>query len=101
MQVTQQVYVAEDWVRNAHNKFDTIAQSWDKVEKALGIANHEKMQLAEKFKVVESAHQSVEAGLKTVEAQAENQCKQLYTTQLNLATEKVAVLDLKAELQKV
>ena len=98
MQVTQQVYVAEDWVRNAHNKFDTIAQSWDKVEKALGIANHEKMQLAEKFKVVESAHQSTEAKLKTAEAQAEDQRKHLYTTQINLATEKPAVLDLKAEL---
>ena len=98
MQVTQQVYVAEDWVRNAHNKFDTIAQSWDKVEKALGIANHEKMQLAEKLKAVESAHQSTEAKLKTAEAQAEDQRKHLYTTQINLATKKPAVLDLKAEL---
>ena len=44
--------------------------------------------------------QSVEAGLKTAETQAEDQRKQLYTTQINLATEKVAVLDLKAELQK-
>ena len=38
--------------------------------------------------------------MKTTEAQAEDQCKQLYTTQINLATEKAAVLDLKAELQK-
>ena len=26
MQVTQQVYVAEDWVRNANNKFEAEAQ---------------------------------------------------------------------------
>ena len=38
--------------------------------------------------------------MKTTEAQAEDQCKQLYTIQINLATEKAAVLDLKAELQK-
>ena len=38
--------------------------------------------------------------MKTAEAQAEDQRKQLYTTQINLATEKAAVLDLKAELQK-
>ena len=38
--------------------------------------------------------------MKTAEAQAKNQRKQLYTTQINLVTEKVVVLDLKAELQK-
>ena len=39
--------------------------------------------------------------MKNDEAQAENQRKLLYTTELNLATEKQKVLDLKAELQKV
>ena len=89
--------MAEDWVRIAHNKFYAKAQSRRKVEKALSTTNHEKMLLAEKLKATESACQSVEAGLKTTEAQAEDQCKQLYT---NLATEKTAVLDLKAELQR-
>ena len=64
------------------------------------MANHEKMQLAEKFKVVESAQKSAEAGLKNAEAQVEDQCKELYTTQLNLATGQAAVLELKAKLQK-
>ena len=100
MQVTQQVYVVEDWVRNAHNKFDAEAQSQHKVQKVLGTANHEKTQLAEKLKAAESACQSAEARLKIVEAQAKDQCKQLYTTQINLATKKATVLDLKAELQK-
>ena len=100
MQVTQQVYMAEDWVWNAHNKFDAEAQTRRDVKKALGTANHEKTQLAEKLKALESACQNAEAGLKTAEAQAEDQCKQLYTTQINLATEKAAALDLKAELQK-
>ena len=72
MQVTQQVYVAEDWVQNAHNKSDAEAQSWREVEKAHSIANHGKTQLAEKLKAANSACQSAEAGLKTTKAQAED-----------------------------
>ena len=100
MQVIQQVYVVEDWVRSANNKLDAETQNRHDVKKAIGVANHEKTQLAEKLKAVESARKSTEAGLKNVEAQAEDQCKKLYTTQLNLATEQAAVLDLKAKLQK-
>ena len=100
MQVTQRVYVAKDWVWNAYNKFDTKAQTRRDVEKALGTANHEKTQLTEKLKAAESACQSAEAGLKTAEAHTKDQHKQLYTTQINLATEKTVALDLKAELQK-
>ena len=64
------------------------------------MVNHEKMQLAEKLKAVESARQSAETGLKNGEAQADDQRKELYTTQLNLATKKATVLDLKTKLQK-
>ena len=87
MQVTQQVYVAKDWVWNTNNNLNVEIQNRHDVEKALGVANHEKTQLAEKLKAAESARKSVEAGLKNAEAQAENQCKELYTTQLNLASE--------------
>ena len=87
-------------MQNAHNKFDVEAQTRRDVEKALGTVNHEKTQLTEKLKAAESACQSAEAGLKTAKAQTEDQHKQLYTTQINLATEKTAALDLKAELQK-
>ena len=92
--------MADDWVRTAYNKFDAEAATRRDVEKALYTANHKKTQLAEKHKAAQSVRQSVEAGLKTAETQAEDQRKQLYTTQINLATEKAAVLDLKAELQK-
>ena len=67
--------MAEEWVRSAHNKFDAESQSRREVEKALSIANHEKMQLVEKFKVVESARQSAEVRLKNAEAQVEEQRK--------------------------
>ena len=62
--------------------------------------NHEKTQLAEKLKVAENERKDAEAGLKSAEAQAEDHRKELYTTQLNLATEKVAVLDLQSKLQR-
>ena len=87
-------------MRIANNKFDAEAQTRRDVEKALGAVNHEKTQLAEKLKAIESTRQSAEAGLKTAKAQAEDQRKQLYTTQLNLAIKQAAVLDLKAKLQK-
>ena len=72
MQVIQQVYVAEDWVQNANNKLDVEAQTRRDVEMALGTTNHEKTQLTEKLKAVESARQSVKAGLKYAKAQAEH-----------------------------
>ena len=62
-------------MRSAHNKFDAESQSRREVEKALGIANHEKMQLVKKFKAVESARQSAEVRLKNAEAQVEEQRK--------------------------
>ena len=39
--------------------------------------------------------------MKSAEAQGEDQRKELYTTQLNLATKKAAVLDLQSKLQKI
>ena len=96
---TQQVYVAEDWVRNATTNLNVEIQNRHDVEKALGTANHERTQLAEKLKVVENGRKSVEAGLKSAEAQVEDQRKELYTTQLNLATEKAVVLDLQPKLK--
>ena len=59
-------------MRNANNKLDIETQTWHDVEKVLGTVNHEKTQLAEKLKAVESARQSVKAGLKNAEAQAED-----------------------------
>ena len=54
IQVIQQVYVAEDWVRSTTNSLNIEIQNRHDVEKALGVANHEKKQLAEKLKVVEN-----------------------------------------------
>ena len=52
------------------------------------------------MKEAESACLSAEASLKTTKAQAEDQRKKLYTTELKLATQKQFVMDLRAELKK-
>ena len=44
---------------------------------------------------------NAEAGLKTIERPMEDQHQKLYTTEINLATKKQNVLNLKAELQKM
>jgi len=41
MQLTQQVYVAKEWVRNAHDKVKAEAHSRFEVEKALGALKEE------------------------------------------------------------
>ena len=71
------------------------------MEKTLGTLKHDHLELTKKFKESEKRRKSAEAGLKSAETQAEDQRKELYSTQINLATEKQAVMDLKTALQKV
>ena len=46
------------------------------------------------------ARDSAEAGLKTTERQFEEMCKQLHYTEINMATEKQLVTELREELRK-
>jgi len=71
------------------------------VEKTLGSLKHDHLILTNEFKESEHRRKSAESGLKSAETQAEDQRKELYSTQLNLVTEKQAVQDLKTALQKV
>ena len=96
MQVTQQVFVAKECVRSTHNKFEAESNFRREVEKTLGSVKEEKSPLAEKLKTSEHNRQSALTGLKTTETKH----KRLFTTKLNLAKEKAAVLSLKAELEK-
>ena len=57
--------------------------------------------MGNKLIVAERERSSTLAGLKNAKAQAKDQRKLLYTTEIELATQKQLVLDLKAELQKV
>ena len=87
MQITQQVYVAKEWVRNSHDEVKAEVQSRLEVEKALGALKEEHAQLSEKFKESDKAKLSAEASLKTMERQMKDQCQKLHITETNLAIE--------------
>ena len=61
MQVTEQVFVAKEWVRDAHNEARAEAHSLARVEKSLGALKQEQMELANKLTTSERAHLSAEA----------------------------------------
>ena len=68
MQVTQQIYVAEKWVRNARDKVKAEAHSRFEVEKAFGALREEHKELGNKLTIAERERLSVLAGLKNAEA---------------------------------
>ena len=98
MQITQQVYIIEEWVRNSHDEVKAKAHSHLEVEKAFEALKEKHSQLSEKFKELDKARLSAEAGLNTMERKMEHQLQKLHITKINLATEKQTILNLKAEL---
>ena len=68
--------------------------------KSLGVVKQEQIELTEKLKVADQARLSVKASLKTTERQAEDQRQKLHLTEIDLATQRQLVIDLKVELQK-
>ena len=80
--------MAEEWVRDARKEAKAEALSRVNVKKSLGALKQEWVEMFEKLKAVDQARLNAEAGLKTVERQAENQCQKLYLTKIDLATER-------------
>ena len=99
-QITQQVFVAEEWYCDTHKRSDAEALSRAETEKTLGAIKQDQYEMVKKLKEAQSSRLSAEAGLKTAKKQAENQRQKLHVTEINLATERQSVLDLKAALQK-
>ena len=56
--------------------------------------------MAEQVKQALREKDSAEVGLKTTERQAEDLCKELHYCEINLATEKQMVTELREELRK-
>ena len=100
MQIAQQIYVAEEWNNEKDIEVQAHIRSREEVEKALGKARDECARISEQLKEETKAKKSVEAGLKNVEKQAEDQRQKLYTTEINLETERTLVKELRAELDK-
>ena len=60
----------------------------------------ENKDLLSKLTAEERERKSTQAGLKIAKAQAEDQCKLLYQTEIELATSRQLMLDLRAKLQQ-
>ena len=99
--ITQQVFVNKEWLWNARDEVNVEAHSQANTEKVLGALKEKHKKLTNKLKEEDKECLSAFASLKTAKAQAEDQRKLLYTTEIELATQKQFVMDLKAELQKV
>ena len=56
MQITQQVFVAKEWVHDARKKVNVEALSRADVEKSLGALKQEQVELHEKLKEIGRAH---------------------------------------------
>ena len=67
IQVTQQVYVVEEWVRNSNDQIKAETHFRLEVEKALEALKNEHAKLSKKFKDSNKARLSAEANLKTME----------------------------------
>ena len=100
MQAIQEVFVSEECVKDARNKARVEANLCTETNKALGAMKQENQELATKLTFEERAQRSAEAGLKNVQVQAKDQRKKLYLTEIELATQKQLVLDLKTDLEK-
>ena len=66
----------------------------------MGATNEENEELLSKLIVEERERRSVEARLKNGQTQVEDQRKLFYQTDIELATSRQLVMDLKANLQK-
>ena len=80
--------MAEEFCRDSRNLAEVETQARTEMEKALGSLKHDHLKLTAEFKESENRRKSAEAGLKSAETQAEDQRKELYSTQINLATER-------------
>ena len=92
--------MAEEWVKNSRNEMRSALDARDTTEAQLGALKDKQAQLAEQVKQALRDKDSAEAGPKTTERQAEDLHKELHYCEINLATEKQMVTDLRKELCK-
>ena len=90
----QQVFVAEEWVKNSRKETRAALDARDTVEAQLGALKDKQAQMVEQVKQALKEKASAEAGLKTTERQAEDLRKELHYCEINLATKKQMVKDL-------
>ena len=92
--------MAKEWVKDARNEARLADNLRTETSKSLVTAKSKNKELALKLAIADRDRRSTKADLKTVEAQAEKHCQKLHYTEIELATAKQQVVDLKVELEK-
>ena len=72
VQITQEVFVVEEWVNEAQNDVKNEVHLRLETEKALGAVKEEIKELLSKLTVEERERRSAEAGLKNAQTQVED-----------------------------
>ena len=87
-------------MKNADGETRVALDARAEMEVELGALKEKQTKMAEQLKEVVRARDSAEAGLKTTERQFKEVCKELHYSEINLATEKQMVTELREELRK-
>ena len=87
-------------MKNARGETRVALDACPEVETELGALKEKHAKMAEQLKEVVRVRDSAEAGLKTTERQFEEVRKELHYSEINLATEKQMVTELREELRK-
>ena len=87
-------------MKNARGEIRVALDARAEVETELGILKEKHAKMAEQLKEAIRARDSAEASLETTERQFEEVRKELHYSEINLATEKQMVTELREELCK-
>ena len=87
-------------MKNARGEARAAMDARSEVEVELGALKENHAKMAEQLKEAAKVRDSAEAGLRMTEKQFEDMRKQLHYTEINLATEKQMVTELREELRK-
>ena len=87
-------------MKNARGKARAALDARSEIEVELSALKENRAKMAEQLKEAASARDSEEVGLRTTEKQFEDIRKQLHYTEINMATEKQLVTELRQELRK-
>jgi len=90
--------VAEEWVKEARNDVKNKVYLYLETKKALGATKEENKELLPKLITEEKDRRSAKAGLKNAQTQTKDQRKLLYQIEIELATSRQLVLELRADL---
>ena len=87
--------MAEEWVKNSRSETRLALDAQAETEVQLGALKEKQAKMSEQLKKALRAKDSAEVGLKTTERQLEEIRKELHYSEINLATEKQIVTELR------